>query len=412
MHRIYTARMLRRFWPAAVLALAAAALTALTAPPVPAHHTPSFTFEGAGWGHGVGMSQWGAYNQAREDPSKRGEDIAAHYYPGSAPASLSDLSLPNDLLTTLDAPLWINIASQISLLEFTPAGGPVDLCLAGDGEGDCPKSVQPQAGERWEFRRIDRGECAFFKDGEMQGTAGSCRASISWPEADGVRLRYGPDRLRPCAVSRAECEYRHGELKLRDDPVEVGFHVVLTIGLEDYVRGIGEISAAWKAVGVNEAQAVASRTYAAYKFLAYEVGQRSEADPDLDPGITPSRMDACWCHLYDNTRDQVYLGWWRQTEPTHSIWVKAVADTAGRVLVYRGPSWERYTKGGVIQAFFSASSGGVTNSNRFGFFSGWDGDTPSNRLWPSWPRPATRGPSIRSGGTPTPRGASRFRLPA
>lgn len=375
-------RKVRSVWPAAAAALAAAALAAPAALPASADDGPSFTFEGAGWGHGVGMSQWGAYNQAREDPSKKGEDIAAHYYPGSQPASLSDLSLPNDLLDELEAPLWINIASQISILEFTPVGGPVDLCLAGDGEGDCPKSVQPQAGERWEFRRIDVGECGFFLGGELQGTPGDCRASISWPEADGVRLRYGPDRLRPCSLSSSECEYRHGELKLRDDPVEVGFHVVLTIGLEDYVRGIGEISAAWSLPGVNEAQAVASRTYAVYKFLAHEVGPRSEDDPNLDPGITPSRMDACWCHLYDNTRDQVYLGNWRKTEPTHSVWVKAVADTEGRVLAYQGPDWERYTKGGVIQAFFSASSGGITTSNQFGFFTGWDGATPRNKLWP------------------------------
>ena len=53
-------------------------------------------------GHAVGFSQWGAYGQAQEDPSKPGEDIAAHYYPGSEPASLSDLNLPNDLLSELD----------------------------------------------------------------------------------------------------------------------------------------------------------------------------------------------------------------------------------------------------------------------------------------------------------------------
>lgn len=375
-------RMVRRVWPAAGAFLAAAALTAPAASPASAQGGASYTFEGAGWGHGVGMSQWGAYNQARADPSKKGEDIAAHYFPGSQPESLSGLSLPNGLLEELEAPLWINIASQISILEFTPVGGPVDLCLAGDGEGACPKSVQPQEGERWEFRRIDLGECGFFRGGELQGTPGECRASISWPEADGVRLRYGPDRLRPCNLSSAECEYRHGELKLRDDPVEVGFHAVLTIGLEDYVRGVGEITAAWSSPGVNEAQAVASRTYAVYKFLAHEVGPRSEANPNLDPGITPSRMDACWCHLYDNTRDQVYLGHWRQTEPTHSAWVKAAADTEGRVLTYRGPDWERYTKGGVIQAFFSASSGGITNSNQYGFFTGRNGAAPANRLWP------------------------------
>lgn len=37
-----------------------------------------FVFNGRGWGHGVGMSQWGAYNMARQGYSY--EDILLHYY--------------------------------------------------------------------------------------------------------------------------------------------------------------------------------------------------------------------------------------------------------------------------------------------------------------------------------------------
>ncbi|MDE0376523.1 MAG: hypothetical protein OXK16_11245 [bacterium] len=108
-----------------------------------AHHTPGFDFEGAGWGHGVGMGQWGALGQALADPAKPGEDIAAYYFPGSTPATMRDLALPNDLLYTLDNPLWINLGSQITLLEFTAVGGPLDLCLADDGAGPCPKPQHP-----------------------------------------------------------------------------------------------------------------------------------------------------------------------------------------------------------------------------------------------------------------------------
>ena len=348
---------------------------------VAAQDEKTFTFEGSGWGHGVGMSQWGAYGQALEDPRKRGEDIAAYYYTGSSPADLSDLDLPSDLLTTLDNPLWINIASEITLLEFTAVGGPLELCLANDGEGPCPKPEHPQEGERWEFRRIDAGECGFFMGGELQGTAGDCRASISWPEAVGVQLRYGEDRKKPCVVRNSECEYRHGAIKLRDDPVDVGFHLLVTIGLEDYVRGIAEIFAYWKAPGVNEAQAVAARTYASFKFLAQEVNERP-ADPEGDPGISDSRKNSCWCHLYDNTRDQVYAGWWRENGPDQAAWVDAVAATEGRVLTYFGQGWERFTKGGIIQAFYSTSSGGITNSNRYGFFTEWDGRPLTVTQWP------------------------------
>ena len=346
-----------------------------------AHHTPGFDFEGAGYGHGVGMSQWGALGQALEDPAKPGEDIAAYYFPGSEPGSLSDLSLPNDLLHTLDNPLWINLGSQITLLEFTAVGGPLDLCLAGDGEGPCPKPEHPQAGERWEFRRISGGECGFFHGGSLQGTAGGCRAAISWPDAIGVRLRHGEERAKLCASRASEvCEYRHGELKIRDDPVETGFHVVLAIGLEDYLRGVAEVLDHWSAPGVNEAQAVTSRSYAAYKFFLWETGSRP-ANPDEDPGISNARKNSCWCHMYDSWRDINYIGWAKETRGNGQPWLDGVETTRDRVLTYFGEDWERYTKAGIVQTFFSASSGGITRTNVYGFFTERNGQT-SGRPWP------------------------------
>ena len=359
-----------------------AVLVGVVPAPVAAQGGDGFVFEGAGWGHGVGMSHWGSYGQALAHPAKPGEDIAAYYFPGSAPATMRDLSLPNDLLYTLKNPLWINLGSQVTLLEFTAVGGPLELCLADDGAGPCPKPEHPQAGERWEFRRIARGECGFFQGGELRGTAGDCRASISWPDADGVRLRHGESRAKLCASRTNEiCEYRHGELKIRDDPVEVGFHVVLAIGMEDYLRGVAEVLDHWEAPGVNEAQAVTSRSYAAYKFFRWETGPRP-ADPDEDPGISASRKDKCWCHLYDSWRDINYIGWAKETRSNGRPWLDGVEATRDRVLTYFGDEWERYTKAGIVQTFFSASSGGITRTNVYGFFTERNGNPPSQREWP------------------------------
>jgi stage II sporulation protein D len=41
----------------------------------------TLVFSGRGWGHGVGMSQWGAYGYARHGAGYR--QILAHYYPGT-----------------------------------------------------------------------------------------------------------------------------------------------------------------------------------------------------------------------------------------------------------------------------------------------------------------------------------------
>ncbi len=46
-------------------------------------------FEGKGWGHGVGMCQWGAYSMARR--GLKAEDILMFYYPGAGIVDLKDI---------------------------------------------------------------------------------------------------------------------------------------------------------------------------------------------------------------------------------------------------------------------------------------------------------------------------------
>ncbi len=45
--------------------------------------------DGLGWGHGVGMCQWGAYGQARQ--GKRAEEILKYYYPGAEISSIDNI---------------------------------------------------------------------------------------------------------------------------------------------------------------------------------------------------------------------------------------------------------------------------------------------------------------------------------
>ena len=49
--------------------------------PEPTPGEALFVVSGRGWGHGVGMSQWGAYGMAREGYDH--EQILAHYYYGT-----------------------------------------------------------------------------------------------------------------------------------------------------------------------------------------------------------------------------------------------------------------------------------------------------------------------------------------
>jgi peptidoglycan hydrolase-like amidase/putative cell wall-binding protein len=83
----------------AVAALVLSALLILGAP-ASALAMTNLTFTGRGWGHGIGMGQWGAYGMATKGTTPAGAtasgpNIVAYYYPGS-----------NVSATT---PRWINV---------------------------------------------------------------------------------------------------------------------------------------------------------------------------------------------------------------------------------------------------------------------------------------------------------------
>jgi stage II sporulation protein D len=50
----------------------------------------SFLLDGRGWGHGVGMCQWGAAELARRGLSAA--EILAYYYPGTELATVRELT--------------------------------------------------------------------------------------------------------------------------------------------------------------------------------------------------------------------------------------------------------------------------------------------------------------------------------
>jgi hypothetical protein len=66
-----------------------------------------FVFTGRGWGHGVGMSQWGAWAAARD--GKTYQDILAFYYPST---SLDTLTGPDtELRVKISSEPWKNVDS-------------------------------------------------------------------------------------------------------------------------------------------------------------------------------------------------------------------------------------------------------------------------------------------------------------
>lgn len=112
--------------------------------------------------------------------------------------------------------------------------------------------------------------------------------------------------------------------------------VVNVIDFEKYLKGVvpSEVILSWDNLEVFKVQAVAARTFS-YQLLSRK---NSNADYDLD----------------DTVKYQAYTGLSKSLKKTN----QAVEMTKNEIMTYNGR---------VIQAFFSADSGGYTEDARYGF---------------------------------------------
>jgi len=84
----------------------AALLAAPFAPASVASAETTFTFYGSGYGHGIGMSQWGAYGLAKA--GWVAEDIATYYYAGTEISTLGETE-----------PIRVGLANGRTAFSFT-----------------------------------------------------------------------------------------------------------------------------------------------------------------------------------------------------------------------------------------------------------------------------------------------------
>jgi SpoIID/LytB domain protein len=258
---------------------------------------PVFTFTGGGWGHSVGMSQYGAYGMALEGYTF--DQILANYYP-TAPLVDADPAL----VTT---PIWVNLTQEQSavtlVVKATGDAATVPVLFTQGGA-----SLSALSGETVTVATLPDGTCSVTAPaGSM---VGPCSIDAAWD---------GFERAPTTRLVIGSTSYARGVLHFRpdNDPSNT-IDVSLEILLEDYLLGLGEMPASWGANGGMEAlkaQVVAARSYALNRVI-------SRGDPAGRP--------FCWCQLYDTTTDQVYSGW-RESSP-YTPWLQAVAATSGKVL--------------------------------------------------------------------------------
>lgn len=295
---------------------------------------------GGGWGHGVGMSQFGAQGQALDGRSY--QQILQYYYTGS-----SVDSMPSDHWTRQENGLWVGLVSNTGSVTLQAVGGPLTICQPDD---KCPPDppyaedfddVTIDPGETWRFEAnpVDSSECRFRKLGEtgQHLRYRPCDALLTKANSTNVRFRVN------------NVEYARGEIRFV--PASNGFHVVVTLSMEEYLYGLAEVPNSWHMEALK-AQAVAGRGYALATAQA-----RGGADGS-------QKWPPCGCHLRNTSADQVYAGWSKEAPGGSNFgerWVNAVNATNREVLTH--PQSTSFMK--IARTYYSSSNGGHSENVEF-----------------------------------------------
>lgn len=255
-------------------ALTAAATLALAAPAA-APAATNLTIRGAGFGHGIGMSQYGAMGMAERGWGH--QRILRHYFRGTqlgqAPANtVVRVLLQSPRVATFSG------ATNAGTVELAPAA----TYGARAASGGKVALLNARGTTIATFRAPLRVTNVANRPIKLRGTAGN-------GVTDGTYR--GWFEFRPGAV---------GEIL-----------AINAVGLEQYVAGVvpNESPASWPLAAL-QAQAVAARSYA----------------------ITTSRSGENGWDQYPDTRSQVYKG----AASEHPSTNRAVNSTAGQVVTYDG----------------------------------------------------------------------------
>lgn len=312
----------------------------------------SFSIRGSGWGHGLGMSQYGAYAMAQA--GKSAEEILTHYYTDTA---VEDLAFPTGDGGTKQLSVQIVGASpdNKTSVPVTVRGGWWRL-----RDGDA-KTVATDKASTITFT-VESGKVAAYVGSATTPTATDSIFRLHW---EGTRY-YKPDSSKQTYVDVAGTHgsYRHGRLEVtvREGRINIVNNLLLNT---EYLYGIAEVPSSWGVKGPAslEAQAIAARNYAASAFFG----------PDGKPRKVAT---GCRCHLVDDTRDQNFTGWRKESEDAGAYWKAAVdattadAGATGKVLRYVGA--DTAYQGKLVTAYYSSSSGGATLNSE----DAWSGYVP------------------------------------
>jgi peptidoglycan hydrolase-like amidase len=336
-----------------ILSLLASVVVAVPGQALAQDDDATILFEGGGWGHGVGMSQYGALGRA--EAGMVAEDILEYYYEGTIVEDRSDMiaeyvgdgirvnlgqGRPSEIRITIDetrgAPgtLTVDIDEKDPISETT-ASSTVYLRQGAQVGDSLDGSLDTW---RW-VQELDNGADSCF--GCVDDTP-----VVTWSEGSVV----GIGEIIGSSDGKPVFEYGTHDVGAlhfvsRDVDDTDGAFVVLVLPLDAYLHGLAEMPASWHPEALR-AQAIAGRSYAVHRAI--------------------SRESAAF-DVYNSVQDQVYAGFDAKSEG------RITAANTSSNLVVTGDDQ-------IIQTFYSSSNGGYTesteNSSAFGAADPWHVSKP------------------------------------
>lgn len=279
----------------------------------------TLTITGAGWGHGRGMSQYGAYGAAKKGLTY--SEILSFYYPGTA---------LTDVTGTGTIRVWIS-ADNDGRLHFRSVKGLQVYDTSGT-------KVNLPTGSKYTNWRISRsGTKSVLAYRNTAGKYVTYKTSLNPTQVWRVKNTVtGTIKLgMPDYTTRVYA----GAMALRF--YDTGARIVNELPLETYLRTVvpSEMPAGWgsaanKGIEALKAQSVAARTYAAR--------------------LRSTRPASAVYDLCDTSSCQVY----KPSTNTYSQTDTAIKATAGKVITY---------KGAFALTEYSSSNGGLTAASNLAY---------------------------------------------
>ena len=286
----------------------------------------NFSFSGSGYGHGVGMSQIGARAKALSGESATA--ILNYYYSGTSVETTTDTQI-----------LRINIGHLLTSAKVKSDSAGAAFALYA---GDVPETGTANAILNYPSKtslnlNLSGGQISVSTTRGSKTTqiATGTLFTLRW---SGTRYMEGTTAILSVTTNSVVNRYRHGQMQFKvvsDKLLGKRIEIINSVRLQDeYLWGISEVPSLWPTAAL-QAQAIASRTYAIAKAVRIRT--------------------ACDCHLYGSISDQTFAGYAKEGEPKYGqLWKNAVNSTVGQIVTYAGAP---------ITAYFSSSSGGVTETS-------------------------------------------------